>query len=70
MLDGDNRSLKIGALTGVILIALVIIGYFAWGEINHAKNASAPANIQVKPNMYNFQEEARKGNLGKKLDVH
>jgi len=65
MLDGDNKSLKIGALTGVILIALLIIGYFAWGEINRANNTRT-TDIQVKPNMYDFREEARKGNLGKR----
>jgi hypothetical protein len=69
MLTGDNKSLKIGALTGVIFIALVIIAYFAWGEINRANNTRT-TDIQVKPNMYDFREEARKGNLGKRLEVH
>jgi hypothetical protein len=67
MLDGDNRTMKIGVLGGLIVVALLVIGYFAWGELNR-NNKGRVADVPTKPNMYNFEEEARKGNLGKRAE--
>ena len=64
-MSGDrNASMPVLLLGGVIVAALLVIGYFVWTGVR-SPTAHIP-NKEVHPGMYDFREEARKGNIGRR----
>jgi hypothetical protein len=59
----EKKSVPILLLGGIIAVAVVLIGLYAWGEF-HKGNPGIP-DKEVKPGMYDFREEAKAGRLGR-----
>ena len=67
MADIKESSKPVWLIGGLIAVAVLVIGYFVWGEFTRGSAAHIP-NKEVHAGMYDFRKEAQNGNLGRRPD--
>ena len=48
----------------VIVVAVLAVAVAGWKMMGKSGPPSVDKDVQVRPNMYNLQDEMRKGNVG------
>ena len=64
MTSENGRSMPTWLVSGLIVVAVLVVGYFVWGEFT--RGTGGIPDKKVHAGMYDFKKEAESGNLGRR----